>query len=218
MDLRGPASRIAAMLGLTRNATEFLLVLLAVWLTIGVTLAVLMGRRGHSPFEWFLIGAALGPFALPLAWVRIKDEAAARKREVIDVEPGRGTGPLDVLVGVDGSHESEVALQRAAEILGTRIGRLTLATVTEFDYGSPQAEADVKRARETLRSAAALADVPEPGIVLLSGRPADALSEYAQRNGYELVVVGRRGRGASNALLGSTAARITQSPVAILVI
>jgi nucleotide-binding universal stress UspA family protein len=128
-----------------------------------------------------------------------------------------GIGPFDVLVGVDGSHESEVALQRAAEILGTRIGRLTLATVTEFDYGSPQAEADVKRARETLRSAAALADVPEPGIVLPSDRPADALSD-AQRNGYELLVVGRRGRGASNAILGSTAARITQSPVAILVI
>jgi hypothetical protein len=67
------------------------------------------------------------------------------------------------LVGVDGSHESEVALQRAAEILGTRIGRLTLASVTEFDYGSPQAEEDGARARETLRRAAASTDVPEPG-------------------------------------------------------
>jgi hypothetical protein len=40
-------------------------------LTIGITLAVLMGRRGHSAFEWFLIGAILGRIALPLAWGRI---------------------------------------------------------------------------------------------------------------------------------------------------
>lgn len=47
------------MLGLTRTANEVLLIWLAVALTIGITLAVLMGRRGHSAFEWFLIGAIL---------------------------------------------------------------------------------------------------------------------------------------------------------------
>jgi hypothetical protein len=39
------------MLGLVTTETEVLLIGLAVWLTIGITLAVLMGRRGHSPFE-----------------------------------------------------------------------------------------------------------------------------------------------------------------------
>lgn len=34
------------MLGLMLTATEFLLIVLAVWLTVGITLAVLMGRRG----------------------------------------------------------------------------------------------------------------------------------------------------------------------------
>lgn len=91
------------MLGLVTTETEVLLIGLAVWLTIGITLAVLMGRRGHSPFEWFLIGAVLGPIALPLAWGRISSEPAAPNRETVDAVPGSGTGPVDLLVGIDGS-------------------------------------------------------------------------------------------------------------------
>jgi hypothetical protein len=134
-----------------------------------------MGRRGHSAFEWFLIGAILGPIALPLAWGRIGSEAAVRNREIVDALPRRGTGSVDVLVGIDGSPESEAALRTAVEILGPRIGRLTLAGVTGFDYGSPQAQADTNRALETLRAMAGSANASAPGITILSGRPADAL-------------------------------------------
>jgi nucleotide-binding universal stress UspA family protein len=205
------------MLGLTGTVAEVLLIWLAVALAIGITLAVLMGRRGHSAFEWFLIGAILGPIALPIAWGRIGSEPAALNRELVDAVPGRGTGPVDVLVGIDGSTESETALQTAVEILGPRIGRLTLAGVTEFDYGSSQAQADAKRAIERLRSMAASASVSGPGIMILSGRPADALAEYALRDGYQLLVVGRRGRGASKAILGSTSAQLASAPIPVLV-
>ena len=205
------------MLGLTRTATEVLLIWLAVTLSIGITLAVLMGRRGHSTFEWFLLGTILGPIALPLAWGRIGSEPAAPNREVVDAAPARGAGPVDVLVGIDGSAESETALRTAVEILGPRIGRLTLAGVTEFDYGSQQAQADTKRALEGLRAMAASAKVSGPGIVVLSGRPADALPEYVLRESYQLLVVGRRGRGASKAILGSTAAQLASAPIAVLV-
>jgi nucleotide-binding universal stress UspA family protein len=205
------------MLGLTRTANEVLLIWLAVALTIGITLAVLMGRRGHSAFEWFLIGAILGPIALPLAWGRIGSEPAAMNREIVDSVPGPGTGPVDMLVGIDGSPESETALRTAVEILGPRIGRLTLAGVTDFDYGSSQAQADTKRALERLRAMAASANVSAPGIMILSGRPADALSEHALRDGYQLLVVGRRGRGASTAILGSTAAQLASAPIPVLV-
>jgi nucleotide-binding universal stress UspA family protein len=212
-----PEPRIASMLGLVLTAAEVLLIGLAVWLTVGITLAVLMGRRGHSAFEWFLIGAILGPIALPLAWGRISSEPAAMNREVVDAPPRAGSGPIDVLVGIDGSAESEAALRTVVDILGPRIGRLTLAGVTEFDYGSPQAQADTKRALESLRAMAESASVAGPGVVTLSGRPADALSGYALRDGYQLVVVGRRGRGASKAILGSTAAQLASAPIAVLV-
>jgi nucleotide-binding universal stress UspA family protein len=205
------------MLGLVTTATELLLIGLAVWLTVGITLAVLMGRRGHSPFEWFLIGAILGPIALPLAWSRISSEPAAPNREIVDAVPRPGTGPVDVLAGIDGSPESETALRTAVEILGSRIGRLTLAGVTEFDYGNQQVQADTKRALETLRGMAASATVAHLGITILSGRPAEALPQYGLRDGYQLLVVGRRGRGASKAFLGSTAVQLASAPIPVLI-
>jgi nucleotide-binding universal stress UspA family protein len=205
------------MLGLTGTASEVLLIGLAVWLTVGVTLAVLMGRRGHNPFEWFLVGAILGPIALPAAWARTKDESVASGRHVIVATPAAGTGPVDILVGIDGSEESRAALHTALDVLGSRIGRLTLASVTDFDYGSAQAKADSKQALDTLRKTATAANVPDLGMTILSGRPADALSEHARQEGYHLLVVGRRGRGASKAVLGSTASQLTRSPVPVLV-
>ena len=205
------------MLGLSPAATDVLFIGLAVWLTVAITVAVLMGRRGHSPFEWFLIGAVLGPIALPIAWGRIRDEPTAPNREVVDVAPGLGAGPVDVLVGIDGSVESEAALRTAVDVLGPRIGRLTLVGVTGFNYGNPQVKADTERALETLREMAASTSVAHVGITILSGRPADALPEYALRDGYQLIVVGRRGRGASKAILGSTAAQLASAPIPVLV-
>ena len=196
---------------------QVLFIWLAVALTIGSTLAVVMGRRGHSAFEWFLIGLILGPIALLLAWARVRSEPASLNREIVDAVPGAGRGPVDVLVGIDGSAESETALRTAVEILGPRIGRLTLAGVTEFDYGSWQAQADTKRALEVLRAMAESASVSAPGVMILSGRAAEALSEHALRDGYQLLVVGHRGRGASKAILGSTAAQLASAPIPVLV-
>jgi nucleotide-binding universal stress UspA family protein len=103
------------------------------------------------------------------------------------------------------------------EILGSRIGRLTLAGVTEFDYGNPQVQADTERALETLRGMAASASVAHLGITILSGRPAEALPKHGLREGYQLLVVGRRGRGASKAFLGSTAAQLANAPIPVLI-
>lgn len=94
------------MLVLSRTA-EVLLIGLAAWLTVGITLAVVMGRRGHNAFGWFLIGPIIRPIALPIAWLRVKDESRAQNREIIRAVPGQGTGPVDVLVGVDGSAEGQ---------------------------------------------------------------------------------------------------------------
>ncbi|MGZ8628719.1 MAG: universal stress protein [Actinomycetota bacterium] len=205
------------MLALTRTATEALAIALAVWLTVGITLAVVMGRRGHGSFQWFLVGAVLGPIALPVAWAKVRDEPDAESREIASGVPG--AGDVDVLVGIDGSPESEAALHAVVELLGTRIRRLTLAGVTEFDDTSAQAQENTRRAIASLERTATSTDAAEPGMVLLSGRPADALTDRARKDGYGLLVVGRRGRGATKALLGSTASRLahgTDVPVLIV--
>jgi nucleotide-binding universal stress UspA family protein len=204
------------VVALARSTTEFLLIVLAVWLTIGVTLAVVMGRRGHGAFQWFFIGAVLGPLALPLAWSSIRDERRASGRSM--AAGVRSGGSVDVLVGIDGSAEAASALQAAIQLVGTNIGRLTLASVVTFDEASRQSREDEQRAVELLEAAASSVGNHAPGRVLLTGQPADALVKHAADEGYDLLAIGRRGRGASKALLGSTADRAARGPIPVLVV
>ncbi|MGH2630783.1 MAG: universal stress protein [Actinomycetota bacterium] len=204
------------MLGLARSTTEVLLILFAAWLATGVTLAVVMGRRGHGAFQWFLLGAVLGPLALPLAWTSIRDEDRATERPLAEALSSGGS--VDVLVGIDGSAEAAHALRTAIELIGTNVGRLTLANVVTFDETSPQARRDEQRAAELLEAAASSIVTQAPGRMLLTGQPAEALMNHATEQGYDLLAIGRRGRGASKALLGSTAARAANGPVTVLIV
>lgn len=43
------------------------LVAAAAWLGIGLVLSLVLGRRGHDPFSWFVLGMMLGPLAIALA-------------------------------------------------------------------------------------------------------------------------------------------------------
>ena len=190
--------------------------LLAAWLATGVTLAVVMGRRGHGAFQWFFLGAVLGPLALPLAWSSIRDEGAASARPV--AKAAFGSGSIDVLVGLDGSTEAANALRVAIQVVGANLGRLMLASVVTFDETSMQARRDEERAGRLLETAANSVEDLDPGRVLLSGKPADALVGYASEEGYDVLAIGKRGRGASKTLLGSTAARAADGPIPTLIV
>jgi len=204
------------MVALARSTTEFLLILLAAWLATGLTLAVVMGRRGHGAFQWFFLGAVLGPLALPLAWSSIRDEGGASARPLATGAPSSGS--IDVLVGIDGSAEAADALRVAIQVVGANIGRLTLASVVTFDETSAQARKDEERAAGILETAANSIEDLDPGRVVLSGKPADALVRYASEGGYDVLAIGRHGRGASKALLGSTAARAADGPIPTLIV
>ena len=73
----------------------------------------------------------LGPIALLLALVEVRNERPWWTRLVAVGDPG--SGPVDVLVGIDGSPESAAATTAALELLDDRVGRLTLVAVTEVD-------------------------------------------------------------------------------------
>jgi hypothetical protein len=49
------------------SATRALALAMLAWLAIGVLTGIAMGRRGHDRFTWTILGATLGPLALPLA-------------------------------------------------------------------------------------------------------------------------------------------------------
>jgi nucleotide-binding universal stress UspA family protein len=110
---------------------------------------------------------------------------------------------VDVLVGIDGSPESAAATTAALELLGDRVGRLTLVAVTDLDdsYAGREQRArlreELKRQAEAVRAWLQERDGPvqarqtvAPELQLMSGRPATTLDTIAAEDGYELLVVG----------------------------
>jgi nucleotide-binding universal stress UspA family protein len=196
------------------SATTALGALAVLWVGIGLLLALVMGRHGHDPFAWWLLGTLLGPLALPLA-VAADQRRGEPAWLVRSGRPGRG--PVDVLVGLDGSAEAAAALAAVLELLGPQLGRLTLATVVGLD-GSVEHDRAQARARAELERQGRLVQLrlstgqhgPHdarrvPALVLAAGHPAQVLSRLAAEGGYDLLVVGSRGAGLSKVLLGSTA-------------
>ena len=75
-----------------------------------------------------------------------------------------------------------------------------------------------KRSKHSERAASSV-KAQQPSTVVLTGRPADALTRYAADEGYEVISIGRRGRGASKAVMGSTASRLANgADVPVLVV
>lgn len=175
-----------------------------VWVVIGLTLSLFMGRRGHLAFGWFVLGTLMGPMAVILAVAVRRHPEDRPSREL--AAPGAASGEIDVLVGTDGSPESFAAFDSAATLLGSRLGRVTFATVLPYEAGRD----DERRATRLLETAVERSGCEDAGTELLHGRPSEVLVGVAARDGYELVVVGKRGAGLAKRLLGSTAAELAR--------
>lgn len=203
------------------DATSALALIFITWAIIGVVAGVIMGRRGHSWFTWDAAGTVLGPLVVPIAVSTIK---AAHAAPLVNLTHGRaGIGPVHAIVGVDGSRESDAALNAAMNILGDRLGTLTIATVIDFDAAATEQRSEARVNAEANLNAASANAVARtgrsPNTVMLSGPPARAIADYAATVGADLVVTGSRGRGLSKAVLGSTAAQLasnTKTPVLIV--
>ena len=171
------------------DSSEIFIIVALAWSLFGVSMALVMGRRGHQPFMWLVLGIAFGPLVLPLAANALRQTTGRGCRAAPHGRPG--TGSVDVLAGIDGSDEAENALHAAIGLLGPRLGLLTLAAVVDYDIaaGSGLAENNERARGDLVRTANATALRPE--TVLLSGRPAEALRKYAVEHGYEVMVVGK---------------------------
>jgi len=137
----------------------------------------------------------------------------------------------DILVAVDGSRDSDLALAHAIDLAESEHTRLTLMTAvaevpstaylmageaaTDLVTGTrAEAEATLRRARDRIP-----ADLPVTTI-LATDPIRVALVRAIEKGHHDLVVLGSRGRGAvRSALLGSVSHYVlNHSPVPVLIV
>ncbi|WP_308124059.1 universal stress protein [Mycolicibacterium xanthum] len=194
------------------------LVLIIAWGLIGLLSGVWMARRGYDPL-WILLAVPLGPLFFPIAVERVR-----RRPGFAGPAPASGTPPPDagprVLIGLDGSPESEQTLATALRMLGSQCSLLVLAEVVHYEAAEDTDRVEMDAAARRLRAAAAPVDITGPvRTEVLVGAPGSALREFAEREGIDILVVGRRGRGLSRHLLGSVSNDlVTHSTVPVLVV
>ncbi len=199
--------------------------IVVLWIAVGVTVGIILGRRGHWRRGWVLSGL-FGPISIPLA------VNAARRAPVPPtvIEPGEpAAGALNVLVGVDGSACSTAAVTHVADVLKGSRHRVTLAAVLDLDTAAPHDDnflypgpyPEEEEARRNLAQAAQVLGGlgTTPRTVVLAGDPAAALTTYAKEQGEDLIVVGARGRGITRAVFGSCATKLADgSSVPVLIV
>jgi nucleotide-binding universal stress UspA family protein len=120
------------------------------------------------------------------------------------------------------------AVRKALEIADAMGGEVTLAHVVPHVFVPAEVPFDSGRlADEALRGgeimltqAAAELGRPAMSRVCLKGTPAESLAELADTGGYDLIVVGSKGRGAvARMLIGSTTDRlvhISRKPILVV--
>ncbi len=200
--------------------TALLVIVIVVWVGTGLVTGLWMIRRGHDPF-WMAVAVALGPLFVPSALER----AERRPRRAAPLPDGdTGPEPSDgpwVLVGFDGSPESEQAVTTALRLLGPRTGLLMVAEVVSYDATADEEDGPVEAARDRLTEVTAR--IRDAGVVarseVLAGPPGETLRRFAGAQGMDLLVVGRRGRGRSVRWLGGVSAEVVgRSSVPVLVV
>jgi nucleotide-binding universal stress UspA family protein len=180
---------------------------------------VVMGSRGRGGIGSALLGSVarsvVGGSEVPVLVARL-------------AAPPHGHAHERILVAVDGTPGSNVAVELAADLAHAMGGRLTLVSVAGVRHvpGRPEsASVRIRRdaeehARAVLR--AALRRVPEGVPVTLHvawGQVEAALLEQLASGGHDLLVLGSRGMGhLRGTLLGSTGyAMLRRSPVPVLI-
>jgi nucleotide-binding universal stress UspA family protein len=134
-----------------------------------------------------------------------------------------------LLVAVDSSAHAKQALDEAIDLARTTNARLTVMTVvpspplvTGYDGGYYEPEQSVEAVWQEILDAAVHAVPAELPVtkLLKHGPPARRIVEEARDNGYDLIVMGSRGRGSFRSmLLGSIShAVLGASPVPVLVV
>ena len=133
----------------------------------------------------------------------------------------------NILIAADGSENSLMATQQAADIASLLEGvKVELVSVIAIDVYSDMVydpiEAHGEAQREIIKEASDILTDAEVSheVVLLHGRPADEIIRYAEELGADLLVMGSRGLGALREFaLGSVSHKVlTHAKCPVLVV
>jgi nucleotide-binding universal stress UspA family protein len=195
----------------------FAVLILVTWVATGLAAVVFLGRHGRRSPAWWVIGVALGPILLPIAIELAERQGVLLARTA---EPGgEGRARLTVLVAVDGSRESDDALADVAQVLAPK-GGAQFVLLHVLDLDAAERDPVARRDAESLLTERS-AWLPEGSLPAVhevaTGQPASVILDRAAADAVDLVVLGRRGRGLSELLLGSVADQVVRgSPRPVL--
>ncbi|WP_164699717.1 universal stress protein [Modestobacter sp. KNN46-3] len=189
------------------ETVAYVAVVIALWVLAGLAaVMVLLARQGHRHWGWYLMGAVLGPLFIPIA-------AERARRDVAVLERGEGSprnedpDRLTVVVGVDGSAESDEAVREAGRLFAGGGAAFVLVSVLDPDVAEFPDDPRRRAADDLLTDRAGW--LPEGAVLEIGcGQPARVLLEIARAEAADVLVLGRRARGFSRRLLGSVAERL----------
>ena len=129
-----------------------------------------------------------------------------------------------ILLGYDGSESSKKALEKAIKLSKTLDAELHIVGVIKpfefaaIDYIPPEEiekyeEEELKKEEVILKEAIEIAknNGVNATFRVMEGDPAEELMTYADENGCDLIVIGKRGKGGfKRLLLGSTAGNLVK--------
>jgi hypothetical protein len=137
------------------------LVVLALWFSVGLATATWMSLRGHDFRPFLALGIAMGPLLVPYARVRAQQAAP----DYLDVVPSESIGPL-LLVVLNGPAEEAADLLGLARRLCPPL-QLVLAVSAPLEATD---QASLERYLGRLFDGAVLYDELRPRLTVLRGR------------------------------------------------
>lgn len=198
------------------DSTQILVgLLILTWLAAGAAVAIVMRRSGHNFSLWLAVGILLGPLAAYFGQERHRLHKSRRPNRITKAH----AGGFDAVAGIDGSEESIAAVQLALNLFADTLTSLTLVTALDYESGgSFTGIVPRSQARSQLADVASTLEFEPIEMTLLYGPPAKTIARMADEGEFELIILGARGRGMSQAFLGSVSANLAGgSPVPVFV-
>ena len=138
---------------------------------------------------------------------------------------------MKILAALDQSNYATLVLKKAMEIAAKEGAELTALTISNAPFTNlylgelsgefldrirQGIEESVQRIKDQAKAAQAKVEV----VVQESPSPAEAIVEYAEKNGIDLIVIGNKGAGAvERFLIGSVSSNVvTHSPCSVMVV